>query len=304
MICGLRGGAAKYPSTYSTYSRTTEETEFHRSCIHFEKMWEKLQCEYQRNPNRAKECYGVEALPLLHFQNPTSFPIASVHAQLGLREKLIDWLAKKILGPLHFRNLQLEWIELVAGPPQQYHGGSYSGSASLKLLYSANLIDLQKFHGMRPPVPVLQCASILAHKIFGRELKEGWQSSISNFKDEYHKMREALKEIAIEQIMTENLASMATIDKEIEHSLQHVMEITRPTPKIHFLLNHLEEYLIEINEFQEHQQLGLGYFSEQVLESCHHSFNKSIDLLVGKHRLIHSFIKYNSLHFGFFQCNL
>ena len=93
---------------------------------------------------------------------------------------------------------------------------------------------------MRPLLPVLQCDSILTHKIFGRELKEGWQSSISNFKDEYHKMQQALKEIAIEQIMTEDLASMATIDKEIGHSLQHVMEITKPTPKIHFLLNRLK----------------------------------------------------------------
>ena len=64
------------------------------------------------------------------------------------------------------------------------------------------------------------------------------------------------------------------------------MEITRRTPKIHFLLNHLVEYLNEINEFQEHQQFGLGYFSEQVLESCHHSFNKFIGLFVGKHRLL------------------
>ena len=57
-----------------------------------------------------KECYGVEAFPLLHFQNPgISFPIAAIQTQLGLSEKLIVKLAGKILDPLDFRNLiQLE----------------------------------------------------------------------------------------------------------------------------------------------------------------------------------------------------
>ena len=182
-----------YPCPYCTYTEQQKKLDSIDQAF----ISRKLQCEYQGNPNRAKECYYI-------------FKIQHYHFRLGLREKLIDRLARKILGPLHFRNLQLEWIEPFAGPPQKYYGGSYSGSASLKLLDSANLIDLPKFHGMRPLVPVLQCASILAHKIFGRELKEGWQSSISNFKDEYHKMQEELKEIAIGQIMKENLASMAT----------------------------------------------------------------------------------------------
>lgn len=42
------------------------------------------QSAFQGNPNH-------QALPLLHFQNPAlSFPIVAVHAQIGLREKLID----------------------------------------------------------------------------------------------------------------------------------------------------------------------------------------------------------------------
>ena len=40
-------------------------------------------------------------------------------------------------------------------------------------------------------------------------------------------------------------------------TFQHIIEITRPTPKIPFLLV----------ESQEHQQLGLGYFSEQFLKA-------------------------------------
>ena len=96
-------------------------------------------------------------------------------------------------------------------------------------------------------------------------------------------MRAALKVIAIDKVMKDNVVGMVSKEKLIEKDLQHVMEVTRPTPKIDFLLNHSEEYLIEINEFQEHQKLGLGYYSEQVLESCHHIFNK---YTVGKNRFI------------------
>ena len=53
------------------------------------------------------------------------------------------------------------------GPPQQYNGGGYSANASLKLLNSVHLIDLKIFHRMRPLVPVLQCASIIAPNILG-----------------------------------------------------------------------------------------------------------------------------------------
>ena len=59
-------------------------------------------------------------------------------------------------------------------------------------------------------------------------------------------MRAALKVIAIDKVMKDNVVGMVSKEKLIEKDLQHVMEVTRPTPKIDFLLNHSEEYLIEI----------------------------------------------------------
>ena len=49
--------------------------------------------------------------------------------------------------------------------------------------------------------------------------------------------------------------------------------ITRPTPKIHFLTEHLETFLKQVNSDGEIQN-GIGYYSEQVLESCHQNFLK------------------------------
>ena len=48
-------------------------------------------------------------------------------------------------------------------------------------------------------------------------------------------MREALKVIAIDKVMKDNVAGMVSKEKLIEKVLQHVMEVTRPTPKIDFL---------------------------------------------------------------------
>ena len=102
MICGLRGGAA------NTHVLTVLTQEQLKKLDSIDQAFISRECGKncsQGNPNRAKECYGVEALPLLHFQDPTlSFSIASVHAQLGLREKLIDRLvSKEDFGPSAFQ---------------------------------------------------------------------------------------------------------------------------------------------------------------------------------------------------------
>ena len=79
--------------------------------------YNKLQTEYQGCEKFAKYCCGVESLPLLELDDPLhAFPIASVHAQLGLREKLIDKTAKELLGEKGYLYLQKEWIIPLVGP--------------------------------------------------------------------------------------------------------------------------------------------------------------------------------------------
>lgn len=51
----------------------------------------------------------------------------------------------------------------------------------------------------------------------------------------------SLECIVVEQVMRDNAASMVTIENEIEKAFEYIIEITRPTPKIHFRLSHLEE---------------------------------------------------------------
>ena len=125
MVCGLLGGAAKYPCPYCTYCWTTEKKGFPRNWNHYEDMFHKLQEVYGSDSNHGKYCFGVSRLPLLKFNDPKiAFPIAAVHSQLGLREKFVDRLARKLLGDVKFRKLELECIEPLVGPAKQYHGGS------------------------------------------------------------------------------------------------------------------------------------------------------------------------------------
>ena len=80
-------------------------------------------------------------------------------------------------------------------------------------------------------------------------------------------MREEVEKMAIQE-----LDQFQDIDK----IRKRVRELTRPTPKIHFLLYHLRNYLITVNmnKSSEEELLGLNYFTEQVLESCHQNFSK------------------------------
>ena len=48
-----------------------------------------------------------------------TFPISFVHAQIGLREKLIDKIAHELVGEVRFKQLQDEWIIPISGPPKK-----------------------------------------------------------------------------------------------------------------------------------------------------------------------------------------
>ena len=53
--------------------------------IHFENIAYKIQEVYASDSKHAKDCFGVSTFPLLKFDYPKeAFPIATVHAQLGL----------------------------------------------------------------------------------------------------------------------------------------------------------------------------------------------------------------------------
>ena len=146
MVCGLLGGEAKYPCPYCTYCWTIKEEGFPRNWNHYEDMFHKLQEVYGSDSKHTKYCYGVSSLPLLKFNDPKmAFPIAAVHSQLGLREKFVECLARQLLGDVKFRKLELEWIEPLVGPAKQYHGGSYTGRASVRILENSDKIDLQVF---------------------------------------------------------------------------------------------------------------------------------------------------------------
>ena len=211
MVCGLLGGAAKFLCPYCTFFWTTEEEGFSRTWNHYENMAHQIQEVYDSDTKHVKDCFGVATLPLLKFDNPKeAFPIAAVHAQLGLREKFVDRLAKELLGDVNYRRLELEWIEPLVGPAKLYHGGSYTGRASIKILENSNKINLQLFPEVEPLVPVMNAAAQLVHSVCGMELKPNWESSIHNFRAHFNIMRTVIEEKAIQEFNVSNSNSNST----------------------------------------------------------------------------------------------
>ena len=302
LVCGIKGGAACYPCPYCTYCWTTEEKGSLRNWGHFLEMFHNLQTKYQGCEKSAKYCCGVESLPLLEFDNPLhAFPIASVHAQLGLREKLIDKIAKELLGEKGYLHLQEEWIIPLVGPPLQFHGGSYTGRDSVKLIDSFDLIDLQKFPLLQYLVPVLKAASKLIHCVFGKELKSEGFVSISEFRRAYLTMRKEIREIDLADSCLLHCIGLEGVSR-LKSILNRIDVITRPTPKIHFLFEHLETFLKHVNRDGEIQK-GIGYYSEQVLESCHQNFLKFFsNYTSGDNKLLRAVIMYNAEHFSYIDC--
>ena len=108
--------------------------------------------------------------------------------------------------------------------------------------------------------------------------------------------------------MREEVEKMAIQEQDqfqdIDKIRKRVRELTRPTPKIHFLFYHLRNYLITVNmnKTPEEELLGLGYFSEQVLESGHQNFAKFNNFYIsGERRLPRTTVNYSLLHLNYIE---
>ena len=65
----------------------------------------------------------------------------------------------KLLGKEEYTRFEEAFIIPLVGPRQQYHGGSYTGDKSKKLIDSFSQIDLDDFPSLEPLIPVLESAS-------------------------------------------------------------------------------------------------------------------------------------------------
>ena len=188
-----------------------------------------------------------------------------------MRVKLIDKIARELLGEARFKQLQDEWIIPIAGPPKRYHGGTYTGAPSVRIIDSRYRINLSKFPELVPLIPVLHAASNIIHSTFGRKLKGTGYNSIRYSRVACFEMRRE-----------DSFGSNVSHEKNFR-------TITNLNVK-------LQHYLSVINTVVEHP-VGLGYISEQVLESSHQKCIQSFQLYVGvRDKLLKSTVKYNALH--------
>ena len=74
----------------------------------------------------------------------------------------------KLLGKEVYTRFVEAFIIPVVGPRQQYHEGSYTGNKSKKLIDSFSQIDLGDSPSLEPLIPILESASNLIHKMFGK----------------------------------------------------------------------------------------------------------------------------------------
>ena len=249
-----------------------------------------------------------------NFENPLhSFPIAAVHGILDLREKLLDRIPMKLLGKEEYTRFEKDFIISLVGPRQQYHGGSYTGDKSKKLIDSFSQINLNDFPSLEPLIPVLESASNLIHTVFGKILLEGWQNSIHEFRNSYGDMQQKVVEILNKSVAGgcgvgierefEQLHLHST--KSIPSKLQSIRHNLTPSTKLHILLDHLEEFLLLVNTNRpDSQPLGLGYFAESVLESSHHTFKDLSSRFHGANKLLRTVVEFNAQSIGYLRENI
>ena len=111
-ILGIKGGNARHPCPYCLYNRVSSEPGIKRTGSHFDEMYTKFKELYKCDPQFAKECGGVYR-PLIFSSFETLlryFPIAAVHGILGLREKLLDRIAMKLLGKEEYTRFEGAFI--------------------------------------------------------------------------------------------------------------------------------------------------------------------------------------------------
>ena len=234
-MCGIKGGNARHSCPYCTYNAQKEAPGEHRDWDHYCMSFDKLQTKYGGDRTKATECNGVEYLPIIKFRDPTlSFPIASVHAQIGLREKLIDRIACELIGDIQYEHLQESWTFPTVGLPKKYHGGTYPGVPSVKLIDCSHGINLETFPTLQPIIPVLQAASQMIHSTFGRELKGNGYNSIRNFSISYFEMCRILKVKEQEQVFLQTGLSQDDREQEIANKMLWIENITKPTSKYIF----------------------------------------------------------------------
>ena len=249
-ILGIKGGNTRHPCPYCLFNKVSCELGIKRTGSHFDEMYTKFKELYKCDPQFAKECGGIYR-PRIFSSFETrlrSFPLAAVHGILGLREKLLDRIPTKLLGKEEYTRFEEAFIIPLVGPRQQYHGGSYTGDKSKKLIDSFSQMDLDDFPSLEPLIPVLESASNLIHKVFGKMLLEGWQDCIHEFRNSYSEMQQR-----VVQYLTKSGDCEVGIERELEQmhlqstksisvKLQNIkLNLTQST-KLHILLDHLEEF--------------------------------------------------------------
>ena len=133
---------------------------------------------------------------------------------------------------------------------QQYHGGTYTGDKSRKLIDNYEQINIQEFPALSPLIPVLRSASKLIHKVFGKILL-GWEASMQEFQKVYFDMQQRIgqdnaksdrKEVELGiEAEFEHLKLESTKDTSIKVQ-QNIIHNLIPSTKLHILLDHLEEF--------------------------------------------------------------
>ena len=111
--------------------------------------------------------------------------------------------------------------------------------------------------------------------MYGKELNSEGFAFISEFRSSYLTMRKELRKIDLTDssllhcnIGMEEIRRLTSLSNRIDI-------ITRPTSNVHFLTEHLETFLKQVNSDEEIQKEP-GYYSEQVLESCHNKLLRSV----------------------------
>ncbi|PAA78421.1 hypothetical protein BOX15_Mlig010790g22 [Macrostomum lignano] len=182
--------------------------------------------------------------PLLNWPDSSNtleaVPPMELHLLLGLVNRLYDELEQRLtaLGPDGVRAAQ--WAEALHVRRSPYHGSQFNGNECDRLLGGVDslrqiLADHAAFSGV-PVAHAFSCLRAVQQKCFGQQLLEGYDTAVKEFEAAYHALAINI------------------------------------TPKAHALIDHVPQFL-EAMAVQSGCRRGLGFWSEQAMESAHRDFS-------------------------------
>lgn len=182
--------------------------------------------------------------PLLDLPDSTivlhAIPPMGLHLLLGVTGRLFEELDTRLHGLPGRETIADDWLKQLGLQKPARHGASFTGNQCERLLNGVDILEaMLANHGAfcaMPVVHAMRCFRNVKTSCFGMEVQGNFESTVRTFEAAY-------------------------LDLGI-----------RVTPKVHTVVDHVVQFLC-LQRTLGKPMMGLGFWSEQVVEAAHHDFS-------------------------------